>query len=95
MNVRRRQNKLEHAENPSLAKQQLNFEDLLHSFILDCKAKNLSPLKPRFYQDRAKQMKEAFLAQQVPFDIYTRYRFAKSRFIFMPICSIKAGQTIR
>lgn len=30
MNVRRRQNKLEHAENPSQAKQQLNFEDLLH-----------------------------------------------------------------
>ncbi|WP_214629602.1 tyrosine-type recombinase/integrase [Paenibacillus agaridevorans] len=71
MNVRRRQNKLEHVENSSQAKQQLSFEDLLHSFILDCKAKNLSPLTLRFYQDSAKQMKEAFLAQQVPFDIYT------------------------
>jgi len=70
MNVRRRQNKLENVKNPSQAKQ-LSFEDLLHSFILDCKAKNLSPLTLRFYQDSAKQMKKAFLVQQVPFDIYT------------------------
>ncbi|RXZ77420.1 integrase [Paenibacillaceae bacterium] len=82
MNVRRRQNKLENAENPSQAKQQLSFEDLLHSFILDCKAKNLSPLTLRFYQDSAKQMKEAFLAQQVPFDIYTvSIREIKNHFI--------------
>ncbi|MDF2651871.1 MAG: site-specific recombinase XerD [Paenibacillus sp.] len=56
MSIRRRQNKLESAENPSLVKQQLSFEDLLHSFILDCKAKNLS--------------KEAFQAQQFPFNVY-------------------------
>lgn len=49
MNVRRRQNKLENVENPSQAKQQLSFDDLLHSFILDYKAKNLSPLTLRFY----------------------------------------------
>lgn len=82
MNVRRRQNKLENAENPSQAKQQLSFEDLLHSFILDCKAKNLSPLTLRFYQDSAKQMKEAFLAQQVPLNIYTvSIREIKNHFI--------------
>ncbi|WP_145410719.1 tyrosine-type recombinase/integrase [Paenibacillus xylanexedens] len=82
MSVRRRQNKLEHAENPSKAKQQLSFEDLLHSFILDCKVKNLSPLTLRFYQYSAKQMKEAFLAQQVPFDIYTvSIREIKNHFI--------------
>ncbi|MBU5672135.1 tyrosine-type recombinase/integrase [Paenibacillus brevis] len=82
MNVRRRQNKLEHTENPSQTKQQLSFEDLLHSFILDCKAKNLSPLTLRFYQDSAKQMKAAFLAQQVTFDIYTvSIREIKNHFI--------------
>jgi integrase/recombinase XerD len=78
----RRQNKLENAENPSQVKRQLSYEDLLHSFILDCKAKNLSPLTLRFYQDSAKQIKEAFLAQQVPFDIYTvSIREIKNHFI--------------
>ncbi|TNJ63019.1 hypothetical protein FE784_27435 [Paenibacillus hemerocallicola] len=70
MSIRRRQNKLESAENPSLVKQQLSFDALLHSFFLDCKAKNLSPLTLRFYQDSAKQMKEAFQAQQFPFNVY-------------------------
>ncbi|QOS78491.1 tyrosine-type recombinase/integrase [Paenibacillus sp. JNUCC31] len=82
MNVGRRQNKLEHVENSSQAKQQLSFEDLLHSFILDCKAKNLSPLTLLFYQDSAKQMKGAFLVQQVPFDIYSvSIREIKNHFI--------------
>ncbi|MDF2653353.1 MAG: site-specific recombinase XerD, partial [Paenibacillus sp.] len=52
------------------------------SSILDCKAKNLSPLTLRFYQDSAKQMKEAFLAQQVPFNIYmVLIREIKNHFI--------------
>ncbi|MCU6713155.1 phage integrase N-terminal SAM-like domain-containing protein [Paenibacillus sp. J5C_2022] len=95
MNVRRRQNKLEHAENSSQAKQQLSIEDLLHSFILDCKAKNLSPLTLRFYQDSAKQMKEAFLAQQVPFDIYTvSIREIKNHFIAYLFDQGRADNTV-
>ncbi|MEN1984827.1 hypothetical protein [Paenibacillus hubeiensis] len=70
LNIPRRQNKLENAEKPSQAKHQLNFEGSA-SFILVCKAKNLSPLTLCFYQGSAKQMNFAFLAQQVPVDIYT------------------------
>lgn len=95
MNVRRRQNKLEHAENPSQAKQQLSFEELLHSFILDCKAKNLSPLTLRFYLDSAKQMREAFQVQRVQFDIYTvSIREIKNHFIAYLFDQGKSDNTV-
>lgn len=53
MSTKRWQNSLTSIENPSAVKKQLSFDELLQSFILDCKAKNLSPLTPRFYQDSA------------------------------------------
>ncbi|MCU6711556.1 tyrosine-type recombinase/integrase [Paenibacillus sp. J5C_2022] len=82
MNTKRRKNALTSVEHSSTVKQQLSYDDLLRSFILDCKAKNLSPLTLRFYEDSVRQMKDAFQAQQIPLDIYTlSVREIKNHFI--------------
>jgi len=57
-------------DNASSAKQQLGFEDLLLSFIRDCKAKNLSSLTIRSYQDSILQLRDTFEKQGIPLDIY-------------------------
>ncbi|GCL70658.1 integrase [Paenibacillus naphthalenovorans] len=95
MSTRRRQNILISVEHPSAVKQQLSFDDLLQSFILDCKAKNLSPLTLRFYQDSVRQMKEAFQEQQVPLDMYTiSVRDIKNYFIAYLFDQGKSDNTV-
>jgi integrase/recombinase XerD len=82
MTTGRRQNKLVTVDKASDAKQQLSYSDLLHSFILDCKSKNLSPLTIRFYQDSAKQLEAAFRDQDMALDIYSiTSRDIKNHFI--------------
>ncbi len=71
MTTGRRQNRLTNVDKVSEAKQQLSYGELLHSFILDCKSKNLSPLTIRFYQDSVKQMEVAFRDQEIELDIYS------------------------
>ncbi|MFC6331990.1 tyrosine-type recombinase/integrase [Paenibacillus septentrionalis] len=95
MSTKRRQNTLTSIENPSAVKQQLSFDELLQSFILDCKAKNLSPLTLRFYQDSVRQMKEAFREQQVPLDMYTiAVRDIKNHFIAYLFDKGKSDNTV-
>ncbi|GIO39626.1 site-specific tyrosine recombinase XerD [Paenibacillus antibioticophila] len=95
MSTKRRQNTLTSIENPSAVKQQLSFDELLQSFILDCKAKNLSPLTIRFYQDSVRQMKEAFREQQVPLDMYTiAVRDIKNHFIAYLFDKGKSDNTV-
>lgn len=92
---KRRQNVLTSVDGSSSAKQQLSFDDLLHSFILDCKAKNLSPLTLRFYQDSVQQMKDAFLEQGVPLDIYSvTSREVKNHFVAYLIDRGKSDNTV-
>lgn len=82
-------------ENSSSAKQQLSFDELLHSFILDCKAKNLSPLTLRAYQDSIQQMKEAFEKQNVPLNIYKlTSREIKNYFIAFLIDQGRSDNTV-
>ena len=82
-------------ENSSSAKQQLSFDELLHSFILDCKAKNLSPLTLRAYQDSIQQMKEAFEEQNVPLNIYKlTSREIKNHFIAFLIDQGRSDNTV-
>lgn len=95
MSTKRRQNILTSVEHSSTVKQQLSYDELLRSFILDCKAKNLSPLTLRFYQDSVRQMKEAFQAQQVPLDIYTlSVREIKNHFIAYLFDQGKSDNTV-
>lgn len=95
MSTKRRQNVLTTVANTSTAKQQLSFEDLLQSFILDCKSKNLSPLTLRFYQDSIQQMKDAFQEQQVPLDIYAiTSRQIKNYFVAYLIEKGKSDNTV-
>lgn len=95
MSGKRRQNTLASIENPSAVKQQLSFDELLQSFILDCKAKNLSPLTLRFYQDSVRQLKSAFQEQQVPLDMYTiAVRDIKNYFIAYLIDQGKSDNTV-
>lgn len=95
MSSKRRQNTLTSIDNPSTIKQQLSFDDLLHSFILDCKAKNLSPLTLRFYQDSVRQMKDAFQDQQIPLDIYNlSTRDIKNHFIAYLFDQGKSDNTV-
>ncbi|MDU5145430.1 MAG: tyrosine-type recombinase/integrase [Paenibacillus dendritiformis] len=95
MSTKRRQNILTSVEHSSTVKQQLSFDDLLQSFILDCKAKNLSPLTLRFYQDSVRQMKEAFQEQQVPLDMYTiSVRDIKNHFIAYLFDQGKSDNTV-
>lgn len=82
-------------ENSSSAKQQLSFDELLQSFILDCKAKNLSPLTLRAYQDSIQQMKEAFEKQNVPLNIYKlTSREIKNHFIAFLIDQGRSDNTV-
>jgi integrase/recombinase XerD len=79
----------------SSAKQQLSFEDLLHSFILDCKSKNLSPLTLRFYQDSVHQLKDVFLQQEIQLDVYqVTSREIKNHFIAHLIDQGKSDNTV-
>ncbi|MFF3923998.1 tyrosine-type recombinase/integrase [Paenibacillus lactis] len=95
MSAKRRQNVLTSVEHSSTVKQQLSYDELLRSFILDCKAKNLSPLTLRFYQDSVRQMKEAFQAQQIPLDIYTlSVREIKNHFIAYLFDQGKSDNTV-
>lgn len=93
--TKRRPNVLVNRENSSSAKQQLSFDELLHSFILDCKAKNLSPLTLRAYQDSIQQMKEAFEEQNVPLNIYKlTSREIKNHFIAFLIDQGRSDNTV-
>ncbi len=93
--TKRRPNVLANNENSSSAKQQLSFDELLHSFILDCKAKNLSPLTLRAYQDSIQQMKEAFEEQNVPLNIYKlTLREIKNYFIAFLIDQGRSDNTV-
>lgn len=95
MSTKRRQNTLTSTGSPSAVKRQLSFDELLQSFILDCKAKNLSPLTLRFYQDSVRQLKEAFQEQQVPLDMYTiAVRDIKNHFIAYLFDKGKSDNTV-
>ncbi|WP_261807886.1 site-specific integrase [Paenibacillus sp. N3.4] len=95
MTTGRRQNKLVKVDKASDAKQQLSYSDLLHSFILDCKSKNLSPLTIRFYQDSAKQLEAAFRDQELVLDIYSvTSRDIKNHFIAYLFDQGKSDNTV-
>ncbi|WP_373230665.1 tyrosine-type recombinase/integrase [Cohnella sp.] len=95
MNTKRRQNALTQVDISSSAKQQLSLDDLLHSFILDCKAKNLSALTLRFYKDSVQQMKDAFQDQEIPLDIYAvTSREIKNYFVAHLIDQGKSDNTV-
>lgn len=95
MSTKRRQNVLISVNDSSAAKQQLSFDELLHSFILDCKSKNLSPLTLRSYQDSVRQMKDAFEEQEIPLDIYNlTVREVKNHFIAYLIDQGKSDNTV-
>ncbi|MCD9025429.1 tyrosine-type recombinase/integrase [Cohnella silvisoli] len=95
MTIGRRQNNLTKVDKASDAKQQLSYSDLLHSFILDCKSKNLSPLTIRFYQDSAKQLETAFRDQELALDIYSiTSRDIKNHFIAYLFDQGKSDNTV-
>jgi len=93
--VQRRQYVVTSVEHSCTVKQQLSYDELLRTFILDCKSKNLSPLTLRFYQDSARQMQEAFQAQQITLDIYNlSLRETKNHFIAYLFDQGKSDNTV-
>jgi len=93
--TKRRQNVLVSVDSSSPAKRKLSLDDLLQSFILDCKAKNLSILTLKVYEDSVLRMKEAFQEQQMPLDIYTvTSRDIKNYFIAYMINQGKSDNTV-
>jgi integrase/recombinase XerD len=95
MSFKRRQNVLTTVDGSSPAKRQLSLEDLLQSFILDCKAKNLSALTLKFYEDCVERMMDAFREQEIALDIYTvTARDVKDHFVAHMIDQGKSDNTV-
>lgn len=93
--TKRRQNVLVSVDSFSPVKRKLSLDDLLQTFILDCKAKNLSVLTLKVYEDSVLRMKEAFQEQQMSLDIYTvNSRDIKNYFIAYMINQGKSDNTV-
>lgn len=95
MTTKRRQNVLTTIDSSNTVKRQLSLDDLLQSFILDCKAKNLSALTLKFYKDCVHRLREAFQEQEMPLDIYAiTAREIKNYFIAYLIDQGKSDNTV-
>lgn len=70
MTAKRRQNLLTTVDHSTI-KQQIKWEDLVHAFLRDVKARNLSPRTSESYEESLKRLKLAFEEQEVPLDVFT------------------------
>lgn len=93
MKSQRRQNVLTAAPTPENRK--LPLKELIQCFILDCKAKNLSPLTLKMYTDCLNQLQKAFEEQNKALDVYTiTARDIRQTFIGYLIDQGKSDNTI-
>ncbi|MFC0216714.1 tyrosine-type recombinase/integrase [Paenibacillus chartarius] len=70
MTVKRRQNVLTTVDHSTI-KQQMKWEDLVHAFLRDVKARNLSPRTSESYEESLKRLKLAFDEQKIPLDAFS------------------------